>query len=1158
MPKYILSVCSLLLLGIHAMAQIGVSATVEKNNNCQGTDCVYDGPSILINEIMLQPYDGDGSMIGSSGGQGEWIELFNPDECRSIDISCYYLGNNTQDQGPNGSDFYGGGLRIPNGTIVPPLGYLLIRGPKAPSIPPERLIENGGRAIEFVPTYDDVCMESQLRLWFPNAGGWFAFYDRDGVPQDAISWAYPPDVFDKHPCIASSESCGEVSSLASYDEIPSSRKFHITYDIGQEDLSFRRFPDGAKWDYGNPSLPTYGYCNSACTDFQEITCTGTIRLNISGGTPPYQIVWDDNRGQVGELAKFLCEGTYCATITDAVGNSTTHCEEVFDNRPFYEFVGDSVFCKYHEVVQLADLVETTNADFTKFSGSAVASGETFDPSTLDPGDYEIRYYYQNTKQCPFRDTFVLSVLPGSDYQLFVIEDNLDKKQTAFCEENGPAVIKLTGFPSPSSTYKLRYATQSGNRIESYPRENLSPSNNLFTVQLKPGLHKLFPKILLRDQTQECFASPDTLLIEVLPTPTIDVEVLDPAICQGEQASISFALEENPNFSFTIEELNGKDDSIYQPTGDNSFEILLFPDSAGTSKYRLSGLKDGAQPQCSSDTTLEFEVEVVEASIASVQGSGAWCEGTPIEAFVNVSSNQTVNVVYSLNGKLDSIQGQAPGMMIKENLDPGQYQLRLVSVTDFSGAECEGSAFGTFNITVFDNPEGELFLSPDPSCEKEPVKITLNAVGRAPFEVDVTNDLGVTSTHSFSSNTFEFIDTARQGLAYTITQVRDNNLGSSSTGMTGNCFTDYNETKSIQINPLPTGQISVLEDTICGNEELSLTFNLLGQENFKVDYQLQNRLYNLTDIPAQHTINPTLTESITFVWIKDLTDGNGCKAEVKGDTLKIWVFPIASPNFTALNRSSCLPLISNFSVSEGDVPLQSSLYQAGTYRENRINGNRTFVFNSPGSYDLSAHLVTKDGCESSYNFPDYFRVFDYPIADFYANPEAISVDANKLFLHDLSTEDVVKWDWSFSHDTTLLGTSKLSNPVFQVFLPQEETVTVRLVVENENSCSDTLYRQFFVEPSVSFYLPNAFTINGDGLNEQFKPIFSSYELVEDYSFSIYNRWGELMIETKDPHASWDGMYQGSLVPTGMYVWKVQYKLYQDVNPRVLKGNLTVLH
>jgi gliding motility-associated-like protein len=69
-----------------------------------------------------------------------------------------------------------------------------------------------------------------------------------------------------------------------------------------------------------------------------------------------------------------------------------------------------------------------------------------------------------------------------------------------------------------------------------------------------------------------------------------------------------------------------------------------------------------------------------------------------------------------------------------------------------------------------------------------------------------------------------------------------------------------------------------------------------------------------------------------------------------------------------------------------------------------------------------------------------------------------------------------------------------------------------------------------------YIPNAFTPNGNGLNEVFKPVFSRSEYLEEYKFYIYNRWGNLLYYTTDIYDSWTGYG----CDEGVYVYIIEYK------------------
>ena len=114
------------------------------------------------------------------------------------------------------------------------------------------------------------------------------------------------------------------------------------------------------------------------------------------------------------------------------------------------------------------------------------------------------------------------------------------------------------------------------------------------------------------------------------------------------------------------------------------------------------------------------------------------------------------------------------------------------------------------------------------------------------------------------------------------------------------------------------------------------------------------------------------------------------------------------------------------------------------------------------------------------------------------------------------------------------------------------------VKDENlsqySFSDTAKSniQEIIETS-EIYMPNAFTPNGDGLNDKIKPIF---KFVKDYTFSIYNKWGQKLFETKNIDEGWDGRNNKKVLTTGVYIYNIQYinsnGVYKNKN-----GTITLL-
>jgi gliding motility-associated-like protein len=70
--------------------------------------------------------------------------------------------------------------------------------------------------------------------------------------------------------------------------------------------------------------------------------------------------------------------------------------------------------------------------------------------------------------------------------------------------------------------------------------------------------------------------------------------------------------------------------------------------------------------------------------------------------------------------------------------------------------------------------------------------------------------------------------------------------------------------------------------------------------------------------------------------------------------------------------------------------------------------------------------------------------------------------------------------------------------------------------------------------LSVFVPNAFSPNGDGLNDTFG---ATGEGMVAYNLQIFNRWGNLIFESNDPKVQWDGKYNNSLSEAGIYVYQL---------------------
>jgi gliding motility-associated-like protein len=117
-----------------------------------------------------------------------------------------------------------------------------------------------------------------------------------------------------------------------------------------------------------------------------------------------------------------------------------------------------------------------------------------------------------------------------------------------------------------------------------------------------------------------------------------------------------------------------------------------------------------------------------------------------------------------------------------------------------------------------------------------------------------------------------------------------------------------------------------------------------------------------------------------------------------------------------------------------------------------------------------------------------------------------------------------------------------------------TFTIKEFVQNAEGCSDSSLAQVTIGEEYNLYIPNAFTPNGDGLNDVFRPTFKGGGT---FSMRIFNRNGEEIFYTDDPVNGWDGRYNGELCPEGNYVYKIEFSDGANPGKKIFSGLVYLL-
>jgi gliding motility-associated-like protein len=138
--------------------------------------------------------------------------------------------------------------------------------------------------------------------------------------------------------------------------------------------------------------------------------------------------------------------------------------------------------------------------------------------------------------------------------------------------------------------------------------------------------------------------------------------------------------------------------------------------------------------------------------------------------------------------------------------------------------------------------------------------------------------------------------------------------------------------------------------------------------------------------------------------------------------------------------------------------------------------------------------------------------------------------------------------------TGLSSTSIANPIAR-YTTGSNQIRYRMITRDAANCADTAYltvRVFQTAPSI--FVPTAFTPNSDGKNDVIRPIMAGIKELKH--FRIFNRWGQLVYETKQEGDAWDGKVNGQLQGTHVFVWTVSAIDYLD-QPYFAKGLITLI-
>jgi gliding motility-associated-like protein len=363
-----------------------------------------------------------------------------------------------------------------------------------------------------------------------------------------------------------------------------------------------------------------------------------------------------------------------------------------------------------------------------------------------------------------------------------------------------------------------------------------------------------------------------------------------------------------------------------------------------------------------------------------------------------------------------------------------------------------------------------------------------------------------------------------------------------------------DAKSVTVTVNPEISISGIktEDMeVCLGDKATLDMDIQGGNGGPYKIILNNS--NVVNIPYSF-----IPEKSGYV---KLTVFDGCSTPSVSDSLYMRVKSLPEASFVADKTSACP--FSEIKFSEiNPVVGQTYHWEFGDGAASN-HRNPSYIYREPGVYDVSVTVTSSEGCKKTYTAERIINIYQNPIANFDVSPDFVSILDSEIKFNNI-TQYGSNYYWDFGDGNTSLWTEKTE---ISHTYRDAGNYEVALVATNDRQCLDTIRKNVLIHEMYTFYAPDAFTPNNDGVNDYFY-ISGTGIQEENFSLIVYDRFGSILFETniydnENPYnMAWDGTAKGNLqqgdnpVSNGVYIWRC---LFVDLSgkPHEKNGQITLI-
>ncbi len=318
----------------------------------------------------------------------------------------------------------------------------------------------------------------------------------------------------------------------------------------------------------------------------------------------------------------------------------------------------------------------------------------------------------------------------------------------------------------------------------------------------------------------------------------------------------------------------------------------------------------------------------------------------------------------------------------------------------------------------------------------------------------------------------------------------------------------------------------------------------------INWNYTNFLWNFGDGDTSSQVYPSHTYADTGTYNVQLIifPGLYCADTTQS---KVLIYPFVNPNFTLsamcsdvpvnfLNTTSTSGTSGTILSNQWKVMIDSTTY----FRSNAFDTSYVFT-KAPATYEVYLTVETSKGCAATDSQSVTIWQSPYPLA----SHDTILARGAPLQLHAN--------DGNFNFNGQILWSPPeglSSTTSYDPVLTSTQDNTLYVLMTNKNGCSleDSIIIKYYTGPDI--YVPNAFTPNGDGKNDIFRPVMVGISTME--YFRVFNRYGQMVYQTSQPGQGWDGNLNGKPASSDTYVWQVAGVDYLG-KPLIKKGTVVLI-